>query len=271
MNVLSPFTPIFFPEHQSDGLESRYVQTFAATDRILIQYFGDAAVTQLLDGDTEAVLFTLTPQSWEIGDTTLHFIELRGLTAGLYKLRHDGAVSYPFRVTANEQLLAGTILLQYSMRDNRRRHDAVFMVDGMRKFFDFRVPGGFKDSEVAFAVDSEDYDNADGDPNNLYALESMQQMFTLGHQEGVPMRFAELLNRLLTCTYVYVDGIRYCRREGSVPEVNTLIEGLDSFVFKVNLQRVRYSSPTIEAYNQMQIRRADDTSYRAVNDTNRII
>lgn len=35
---LSPFTPIYFPEaNVSDGLKSRYVQTWAPTDQIMIQ------------------------------------------------------------------------------------------------------------------------------------------------------------------------------------------------------------------------------------------
>lgn len=269
--TLSPFTPIFFPGTPSDGIESEYMQTFAHTDRILIQYFGDVVSTELLDGESGRVICTLNPQSWALGDSTLRFIELRGLSNGTYKIRHNGITSYPFIVTDIPEEIEDTVLFQYSMRDNRRRSDAVFMVDEMRYFFDFRVPGGFKDSEISFAVDTEDFTTPDGDPCNLYALESTQRTFTLGHQEGVPARLAELLNRLLTCSYVYVDGVRYARKEGSVPEVNVQVEGLDSFVYKVTLQRVTNVNPLIEEFNQMRLRRGDD-DYRKTDDTtNRII
>ena len=34
--IISPFTPLFFPPLKCDGVESRYVQTFADTDEILV-------------------------------------------------------------------------------------------------------------------------------------------------------------------------------------------------------------------------------------------
>ncbi len=35
----------------------------------------------------------------------------------------------------------------------------------------------------------------------------------MGGQEGVPVHFAEMLNRLLTRSYVYFDGVRYARKD----------------------------------------------------------
>ena len=39
--ILSPFTPLFFPSAKADGIESAYIQTFAPTDKILIELIGE--------------------------------------------------------------------------------------------------------------------------------------------------------------------------------------------------------------------------------------
>ncbi len=158
------------------------------------------------------------------------------------------------------------------MKDNAQRQDAVFIIDGMRYFFDFRVPGGFKDSGWTFAVDNEQFITPEADPVELFGLESTQKKFTMGGQEGVPVYFAEMLNRLLTCSYVYFDGVRYARKDSSVPEMNVQIEGLDSFIFTQLLQRINNLNPVIENSNHMIMRRIDDTLYRITANTyNRII
>ena len=158
------------------------------------------------------------------------------------------------------------------MKDNRQRQDAVFVIDGMRYFFDFRVPGGFKDSGWTFAVENEQFITAEADPVELFAMESTQKKFTMGGQEGVPVHFAEMLNRLLTCSYVYFDGIRYARKDSAVPEMNVQVEGLDSFVFTQLLQKVNNLNPIIENSNRVIMRRINETLYRAATNTaNRII
>lgn len=92
--------------------------------------------------------------------------------------------------------------------------------------------------------------------------------FTLGMSEGCPVWFAELLNRLLTCDYVYFDGVRFARKEASVPETNAVMDGLNSFVFTQNLQKVVNIDPKLTLEHQAIMRRVDTTNYRAVNETN---
>lgn len=205
--------------------------------------------------------------------SVLWFTVISGLAPGIYQVRCQalGLTSHYFRVTDDRTELAKTTLIQYGMKDNKQRQDAVFIIDGMRYFFDFRVPGGFKDSGWTFAVENEQFITPEADPVELFALESTQKKFTMGDQEGVPVYFAEMLNRLLTCSYVYFDGVRYARKDSSVPEMNVQIEGLDSFVFTQLLQKVNNLNPTIENSNHLIMRRVDDTLYRATNDTlNRI-
>lgn len=275
--IISPFTPIFFEDFKSDGIESRYMQVFASSDQILLECLctSDELSSFVISGTTDdgnSQYNQLTHNSWTLADgTVLWFTVITGLAPGVYRLEYPptGLRSHLFRVTNDPDELTKTTLIQYSMKDNRQRQDAVFIIDGMRYFFDFRVPGGFKDSGWTFSVENEQFITPEADPVELFALESTQKKFTMGYQEGVPVHFAELLNRLLTCSYVYFDGVRYARKDSSVPEMNVQIEGLDSFVFTQLLQKVNNLNPTIENSNHLIMRRVDDTIYRAtaISDT----
>ncbi len=41
--IISPFTPLFFEDFKSDGIESRYIQVFATFDPILLNVFSRQA------------------------------------------------------------------------------------------------------------------------------------------------------------------------------------------------------------------------------------
>ena len=84
----------------------------------------------------------------------------------------------------------------------------------------------------------------------------------LGGPVGVPVWYGELLNRVLTCPYVYFDAVRYMRNESEVPSMNTIVEGLDSFVFTQSLRKSSLADKTIEEANQVAIRRVDSTYNR---------
>ena len=60
--------------------------------------------------------------------------------------------------------------------------------------------------------------------------------FTLGNAEGCPVWFAEHLNRILCCSNVYFNGVRFVRKGNSVPEMTQEIVSLKSYIFKVSLQ-----------------------------------
>lgn len=273
--IISPFTPLFFPSVKADGIESPYIQTFAPTDRILIQLIGEKTWTGFasvsrIDGATS---FQIEFSTWDINETTrLRFAQL-SLSPGYYQIKITGiGQSAVFRVTDDVNVLDNTTLIQYSNKDNRSRRDVLPWIDGMQYFFDYRVPGGFKDSNWTFGVESEQFVDENADIIQLYGLESTQMKFTLGTSEGCPVWFAELLNRLLTCDYVYFDGVRFARKESSVPEASAVQEGINSFVFAQNLQKVANIDPTLTLLHQALMRRIDSTDYRSVNETtNRII
>ena len=272
--IVSPFTPLFFINRKTDGIESEYIQTFSTTDRILLQLIESSGTlwmgsAKVMNAEDDSILYDIVFNVWAVNrNVRLLFTEII-LSPGYYYV-DLGALgkSCIFQVTDNTAILEKTTLIQYSMHNNRQREDAIFFIDGMQYFFDFRVPGGFKDSNYTFGVESEQFVTDTADIIQLFALDSIQKKFTLGTSQGCPVWYAELLNRLLCCTYVYFDGVRYARKESSVPELNIQLEGVNSFVFTQNLQRVNNINPVIENTNQALIRRIDNSMYRTINNIN---
>jgi hypothetical protein len=271
---LSPFTPLNFAgSNASDGLHSRYTQVFAPTDQIMIQVVADAEETAptgtLYDACTDEVVDTITWNEWEINeDTVIYFHVFCGLSDGFYKLTIEDKTSDVFRVTSDEGILSKTTLLQYANKDNKQRDDVAFVIDGVRYFFDFRVPGGFKDSGWEFGVENEQFTTQYQDVVELYASDYITKTFTMGNSIGVPVWFGALLNRLLTCQFVYINAERYVRDGSSVPSMESLIEGLDSFVFTQQLRKTVRIDADFDDENQVAIRRVDEDYNRIDDDTN---
>lgn len=275
---ISPFTPLFFDEASpSDGLPSRWVQVWSPSDEIMIQVFaspGEAVpAAAIISAHSGATVSAITWQSWEMNaDKVMYFFIIKGLTPGHYRVTIGGHVSEEFIVTVDESLLSRTSLIQYRFKDNRQREDVVSVIDHMPYFFDFRVPGGFKDSGWQFGVSNEQFVTQREDVVELFAMDYTMKTLTVGGPEGVPVWYGEMLNRLLTCSYVYVERVRYSRNDSEAPSMSTLVEGLDSFVFTQVLRKAVLLDPEIEELNQVALRRVDNTDYRSTDEnTNRLI
>lgn len=274
--IVSPFTPLFFDARKTDGIESDYIQTFSTTDQILIELIGEedwSGSAQVYEEPSGRLLFDIKFQEWAINSTAYLRFATLALLPGLYSVKITGiGQSEVFRITNDPRILEKTTLIQYSMKNKRQRSDAVFFIDGMQYFFDFRVPGGFKDSSWAFSVESEQFVTPLGDISQLFGLATTQKKFTLGSSIGVPVHFAQMLNLILTCTHVYFDGVKYCRKESNVPEMSVPLEGVDSFIFTQMLQQSVNLDPVIEQHNQAIMRRVDSTYVRATSlSNNRLI
>ena len=202
MIKISPFVPLHFDDGiVSDGLPSRYVQLFATTDQIMVQVLADSGDTpsdaSLKDAHSGNVLGTIAWNVWTMNSVkSCYFLRLQGLSPGHYVLNVLGVDSDEFIVTDDEQLLARTTLIQYRFKDNRQRDDVVSVIDYMPYFFDFRVPGGFKDSGWTFGVSNEQFVTQHEDVVELFAMDYVTKTFTMGGPEGVPVWYGELLNRI---------------------------------------------------------------------------
>lgn len=279
---ISPFTPLHFSEsNRSDGMPSRFIQLWAPTDQILVEVIASAGDTapsaSLNDAHTGSVIGPVEWNKWKMNaDKVVFFSVLTGLSVGHYKLTVGSLTSEEFRVTDDANLLSRTTLVQYRFKDNRQREDVVSVIDHMVYFFDFRVPGGFKDNGWQFGVSNEQFTTQREDIVELFAHDYTMKTFTMGNAIGVPVWYAEMLNRLLTCSYVYFNGDRYARSDSEAPQIQTLVDGLDSFVFTQMLRKAQVIDPKIEAQNQAVIRRIDDAEaekiYRSTTDNiNRLI
>lgn len=269
MYRISSFTPLFFSPSTDVGTKSRYVQEFSTHDRILLQVFAYNESSQpsvFVYDEISGEKFTVNMRSWKMNsEQTLYFTEITALNNGIYSVEVNGVKSEVFRITDD---ISGTVLLQYSNPNNKMRNDAVFWVDGMQYFFDFRIPGGFKDDDWVFGVDNEQYTTSLNDVVDIYSVDNVQKTLTVGDSRGCPVWYAELLNRALCCSYFYVDGIRYVRVDSNVPEMNVLVEGIRSYVFKQAIRRVSLLNPDIETNNKMIMRRVDDSRYRTIDNDN---
>lgn len=258
---ISPFTPLCFEPYVSDGLPSRYVQLWSQTDHIMVQVLAVAEEgepdAQIKDAVTGNTVDTIEWQSWEMNaEKVLYFCDLYGLSVGYYKFVIEGIESDVFRVTDDAALLGRTALIQYRFKDNMQRDDVVAVINGVPYFFDFRVPGGFKDSGWGFGVTNEQFATQHADLVELYARDYLTKTFCMGGPEGVPVWYGALLNRLLTCSYVYIDGERYTRNESEVPSINTLVDGMDSFVFTQVLRRSSgHMEEAADTGNRIMLRR----------------
>lgn len=245
--ILSPFNPIFFTTRRSYGRECPYVQTFAKADNIKFQVLRsdteEATDAVLVHAHTgEEIAIPVSTHSIGGGES-VDVYTLPSVDEGCYFVAMGARESETFRITSDVLELEDTVLIEYSVATNRLRRDVVGVVDDQPFYFSFRVPGGFKDSGWEFAVHNEQFTTQEADIVEMYSLESTRQTLTLGNPEGVPVWFGDLLNRLLTCRYVYIDGLRYARSGPSVPEKEQPLESVNSFVFTQKLQRVNHLEP----------------------------
>lgn len=240
MIKISPFTPLFFsPSSDRFGAESRYIQLFAPIDNIFIEvittteYKMNGLLKNHVDGTSREIEF----QSFSLKDgSTVFHSTITGLASGYYSISVGDQECNVFKVTDDEHELDKTTLIRYSMRSNKQRNDCIFWNGEEQFYFEFRAPGGFKDDDWTFAVNNEQFEISNGNIVELFAVESTQKKFTLGNAEGCPVWFAEHLNRILCCSNVYFNGVRFVRKGNSVPEMTQEIVSLKSYIFKVSLQ-----------------------------------
>jgi hypothetical protein len=193
----------------------------------------DSRLKNHVDGSIRDIEF----QSFSLkDDTTVFYSTITGLTPGYYSVTVGEQECDVFKVTNDEKELSKTTLIRYSMRSNKQRNDCVFWNGEDQFYFEFRAPGGFKDDDWTFAVNNEQFEISNGNIVELFAVESTQKKFTLGNAEGCPVWFAEHLNRILCCSNVYFNGVRFVRKGNSVPEMTQEIVSLKSYIFKVSLQ-----------------------------------
>lgn len=250
--IISPFTPLYFPGSRSPyGGECPFMQFFGTGDLIYMQVIRTSdespAMCKIYSGDNALATRIILPVTTQIGGAYVDAYSFTLNAEGIYSVSIGGEECEPFEVTSDQEKLDRSVLIEYSPAENSTRNDVVPVINGTRCYFAFRVPGGFKPDGYEFAVDNEQYVSQNADIVELYARESMQETLTVGWSRGVPIWFGQMLNRLLTCRYVYIDGLRYARYQSSVPDKTQTMEGVNGFIFTQKLQRINHLEP-IKSY-----------------------
>ncbi|MBP3536284.1 MAG: hypothetical protein J6J93_01955 [Muribaculaceae bacterium] len=255
----SPFNPVIFGNSPRDC----FPHVFSTEDNIMLECFKKRTEEMpplSLEGADGT--YSLSWNSVPFGDTDVVFYLLRDLEPGHYTLRCGNMTSNAVIVTDDKDILSQTVLIQFCRNTNRDRSDIATLINHSRYFFDLRIPGGFKDEGWDFSVDNEQFETIDADIVELYARDSTAKKLTIGTSAGVPAWFGEMVNRVLSCDLVYVDGERYSRLREATPEkVSEDVDG-ERFVYSISLRQSQFTKPRDlkeEMLNRIALRRTPDS------------
>ena len=252
--IIGDITPlIFWPaEDDPSATALRFTQRFGRYDHIVVQAVGDTSTTI-----TARVHNALTgAQTYSQGCTRvaidngwyMYNIALPVLPEGCYYVTLIGGGvtlrSQDFEVTRLVEDDAEWALIEYGGTKNDTSMDAMFVVNGVRVPFVLRIPAGFKPQGWDGSVEVETYRTQRQELRVLYSAPYDKYTLTIGTAAGLPVEYVRLLNNILSCEYVYINGERYCRSEGSVPEKQLVMTGAQMFTASVTLER----QPTLDNY-----------------------
>lgn len=240
MVKIGDLCPLFFnPIKDRYGIESSYMQTFYATDNILVQVFAESAPSVVLNNLSKDTSETLSLESYvHNGAVTMFYTTITGREDGVYSLSVEGIESEPFCITSDVSVLETTTLIRYSHKDNNSVFDNIFWIGDEQQIFEWRVEAGFKSQGYAPHVDNEQYRNQFQEIKELYSIPYDSFTLTFGNAGGVPYWFIRHLNRVLCVSYVEIDGKLWVRSESSVPEVTQVMEELPMFYATVILEPI---------------------------------
>jgi hypothetical protein len=242
MITISGVCPLFFRVIGENGALPDYVQKFHSSDTILLQLFSnDGEVpSALLNNKTENTSSAISFSTYQVNDSVMmYYASLSGLNEAKYTVTANGFESVPFCIDASDKILSETVLVRYSHKDNTTAgYAAVFWIENVQQFFEFRMEGGFKPSGIAQKVSTEQFRNQFQELANIYAVPYKTFVFTGGdNAHGLPYWFAELLNRALCLSDTEIDGVQYVRSEGSEPAITPIMEGLQAFNITISLEK----------------------------------
>ncbi len=270
--MISPFSSLYFIDVFQQSIPNVEQMVYASTDHIGLQYIKQSTedipsiILKNVHNDEEIELTWLKMDM--IGDCSVLSYILTGLDDGVYVVTIGLYNSLPFRITSDDNDISNTLLLQYSLKNNRSRTDFVAWLHGVQFFFDFRVPGGIADESWIFGIDNTQFVDCAGDICEFEATDYIEKELTVGESCGLNIWFAHMISRIFACDYIYIDGDRYSAVSGGSPSVESV--GVNSYKFVVK-QRIRMAhSHNVSFENRIKsaLRRIPD-ALRRVNGSQR--
>lgn len=270
---LSPFNPIHFRGHDiKDGAMEGFVHVLSPSDHIFLQVFHKDSEApeslELINYRTRETLMNLSWATIRFNETDCtSFYELNGLDTGEYIIKFGDLYSNLIHVADQEKELDNTVLIQFAMRNNYSRRDIYTRIKGYIRYIDFRIPGGFKDEDWSFLVDNDQFVTDKSDIVEIGSVESTEKVLTIGQSDGVPKWIGEMMNRILACDLIFIDGVRYSLSESSnLESIGQNLSG-DRFIYAVNLRQARFWDAEYERKIRIGLRRTP-THYRKATPNN---
>lgn len=219
--------------------ELDYIQKFHTSDNIIVQVITDVAtppvsyLKSLTDQDNKEFI---TLETYPIGDGYCHYINLNGLEDDVWQVVIGGHRSAPFEVCEDERLLENTRKISYSSSTNDTMFDNVFLMNGEKVVFDFRVECGFKSNGLQPKLDAETFRDQHQNIHHLYSAAYLVETLTFGSAHGLPAIYCDFLNRIFCLDEVELDGKKIVRSENSVPEKVQLMDNSQRYVLTMDVE-----------------------------------
>lgn len=250
---IGDITPLIFrPADDPSATVLRFTQRFGRYDHIVVQAVGDTSTTvtaRVYNAQTGVQTYSNAATLVQVdGGWYLYHCALPVLPEGCHYVTLTGGDvtlrSQDFEVTRLVENDAEWVRFEYGGAENDTPMDAMFVVGGVRVPFMLRLPAGFKPQGWDGSVDVETYRTQRQELRVLYSAPYDKYTLTIGTAAGLPVEYIRLLNNILSCEYVYINGERYCRSEGSVPEKQLVMTGAQMFTASVVLEK----QPTLDNY-----------------------
>ena len=236
--------PLCFHSLGSDplGVHPLYMQRFSLYDHIIVQAVKEdiSSVTCVAENVITGATTSFTPTNTALADGSyVSTADVVGLSEGIYTvtLTYKGTdyVSEEFEVS--DWHLSETILIEYTNSHNNTVFDNVFQESGIPVVFRLRLQGGFKPGGYQPQVEVSTFRTQRQELRVLYSVPYAKHQLTVGTAAGVPVETVELLNNILSLDTIYIDGVRYCRSEGEVPQKTQAMAGAQLFQVTALLEK----------------------------------
>lgn len=141
------------------------------------------------------------------------------------------------------------------MRTNVTRRDIYPILNGLPKYFEIRLYGGFKDEGWSFSVDNDQYVTDKADVVEIHSIEATDKILTIGNSEGEPSWIGKKIGFILVCELLFINGHRFSKSDDSSVEIIDGNTDGTKFVYAVTLRQARYENPSFERIIRATLRR----------------
>lgn len=224
------------------GLHPFYYQRFSKSDAIVLQAINDtsANVTVKAKNSVSGAQTSFTPTKVQLPDGSYaSTVQITGLAEGLYTVTMSSGgetfTSNEFEVCDDH--LDETILIEYTNSSNETFTGNAFVIGGNQITFYLRLQGGFKPGGYDPRVEVSTYRTQRQELRVLYSQPYARYQLTIGTANGVPVETVELLNDILSLDTIRIDGVRYVRSEGDVPQKSQSMAASQLFQVTCILER----------------------------------